>query len=125
MAGTIVSDTVQDGTGNSTSTTNVIKGSAKAFCTIFHTGSGVFTYGQTFNVTSITYTGTGQYIINFTTALPNANYSGACQCSQTGVCLTLTGQNTTNVNMNHWTSAGAVSYTPVNGAVSSVIICSS
>jgi hypothetical protein len=31
MAGTIVSDTIQDGAGASTSTTNVINGSAKAW----------------------------------------------------------------------------------------------
>ena len=31
MAGTIVSDVLQDGAGNSTATTNAIKGSAKAW----------------------------------------------------------------------------------------------
>ena len=122
---TTLTTTTLNSTSGVLATQNGMTGIAKAYCTIFHTGSGGFTYGQTFNVTSVTYTATGQYTVNFTTAMPNANYAGAVQCSQTGVCVDLTTQNTSNVNMNHWNSATQVSYTPVNGAVSSVIICSS
>ena len=72
MAGTIVSDTVQDGAGNSTSTTNCIKGSAKAWVTY----NGVAqTITASFNVSSVTYNGTGDYTINYTTAIPSANYA--------------------------------------------------
>jgi len=123
MAGTLVANTINTDTGLF-STNNAYSGIAKAYCTILHTGSGTFTYGQTFNVTSVTYTATGQYLVNFTTAMPNANYAGSVQVSQTGVCVDLTSQNTSNVNMNHWGSTTQASYTPVNGAVSSVIIFS-
>ena len=72
MAGTIVSDTVQDGTGNSTSTTTVIKGSAKAW--VAYNGVAQTITGS-FNVSSVTYSATGNYTVNLTTAMPNANYS--------------------------------------------------
>ena len=72
MAGTIVSDTVQDGTGNSTSTTTVIKGSAKAW--VQYAGGTTTIYGS-FNVSSVTVLGTGSSQINFTTAMPNTNYA--------------------------------------------------
>lgn len=71
MAGTIVSDVTQDGTGNSTSTTSVIKGSAKAW--VNFTGSSATNNGS-FNISSLTRTTTGSYVINFTTAMPNSNY---------------------------------------------------
>jgi hypothetical protein len=71
MAGTIVASTLSDGT-NSTSTTNCIQGSAKAWAN-FNGNNG--TVRSSFNISSITYNGTGDYTVNFTTAMPNANYS--------------------------------------------------
>jgi hypothetical protein len=73
MAGTIVSDTIQNGTGASTSTTNVINGSAKAWCSV--SGYGGATIRAAYNVSSVTYVGTGQYQFNFTNAFADANYS--------------------------------------------------
>ena len=71
MAGTIVSDTIQNGTGTSTSTTNVIQGCAKAWVNY----NGVTqTINNSFNVSSVTYSSTGIYIVNMTTAMPNAFY---------------------------------------------------
>ena len=70
MAGTVVMSTLSDGT-NSTSATNPIRGSARAW--INYTGS-TQTINNSFNVSSVTYTSTGRYTINFTTAMPNANY---------------------------------------------------
>ena len=72
MAGTIVSDTIQNGAGTSTSTSNVIAGCAKAWCNY---NALTATIRSSFNVSSITVIGTGQYVFNFTTAMPNANYS--------------------------------------------------
>jgi hypothetical protein len=74
MAGTIVSDTVQDGAGNSTSTTTVINGSAKAWIN-FSASAGGGTINGSFNVSSITRNGTGDYTLNYTTAMTNANYA--------------------------------------------------
>jgi hypothetical protein len=73
MAGTLITSTIQgttltDGT-NSTSTTNCIKGSAKAWVNY----NGVTqTVNSSFNVLTVTYVSTGTYTVNFTTAMPNA-----------------------------------------------------
>ena len=68
---TLTSTTLSDGT-NSTSTTNAIQGSAKAWVN-FNGVSGA-TIRSSYNVSSVTRTGTGQYTINFTNAFANANY---------------------------------------------------
>jgi hypothetical protein len=72
MAGTIVSDTVQDGSSNNCSTTQTIKGSATAW--VNFTGS-TGTINNSFNVASVTRVTTGQYTVTFTTAMANANYA--------------------------------------------------
>ena len=71
MAGTIVADTIQDGAGNSTSSTNCIKGSAKAWVNFNGTGG---TIRDSYNVSSVTVNSTGNFSVNFTNALANANY---------------------------------------------------
>ena len=53
MAGTIVSDTLQDGAGNSTATTNAIKGSAKVWIN-FNGNSGGTAINASYNVSSLT-----------------------------------------------------------------------
>jgi len=77
MAGTIVSDTLQDGSGNSTATTNAIKGSAKAWVR-FDGTTLVIPSGGSYNVSSITRNGTGDYNVNFTSSLSSANYAPVC-----------------------------------------------
>jgi hypothetical protein len=74
MAGTLVITTLSDGT-NSTSATNPIKGSAKAW--VNFNGTGTVSITQSFNVSSITDNGVGDYTVNFTTAMPNANFEVA------------------------------------------------
>lgn len=70
--GTIASDTIQDGAGNSTATTNCIKGSAKAWVSY----NGVTqTIGASFNISSITRNAAGFYTLNFTIAMPSVNYA--------------------------------------------------
>ena len=73
MAGTIVADTIQDGAGNSTSMDNAIYGSAKAW--VNFNGTTTATIRASYNVSSVTRTGTGQYTISFTNAMTDANYS--------------------------------------------------
>jgi hypothetical protein len=75
MAGTFVSDTIQDGAGNSTSTTNVIQGSAKAWVKFSVNTSGTVTVNGSYNMSSVTRNSTGRYTFVMTTALANANYS--------------------------------------------------
>jgi N-methylhydantoinase B/oxoprolinase/acetone carboxylase alpha subunit len=76
MAGTLITDTLQgatltDGT-NSTSTTNCIRGSAKAWVNFNGTSS---TIRASYNVSSVSLDGTGLYTINFTNPLADANYA--------------------------------------------------
>lgn len=70
MAGTLTISTLSDGT-NSTSATNCIQGSAKAWVNFNPSNGAVISQ---FNVSSVTRNGTSNYTVNFTTAMANANY---------------------------------------------------
>jgi len=87
MAGTIVADTLQssitgtpvqfnDGTGTQIGTL------CRAF--VNFNGTGTVAIRASFNVSSITDNGTGDYTVNFTTALPDINYSVNTTCSSNG-----------------------------------------
>jgi hypothetical protein len=69
---TLVTQNISNGTV-STSSENVIQGSAKAW--VNFNGTGTVAIRASYNVSSITDNGTGDYTVNFTTAMPNANYS--------------------------------------------------
>jgi hypothetical protein len=82
MAGTLTISTLSDGT-NSTSSTNCIQGSAKAWVNF---DGATPTIAGSYNVTSITRNSTGNYTVNFTNSLANANYAvSASTGAQTGV----------------------------------------
>ena len=77
MAGTLITSTIQgttltDGT-NSTSTTNCIKGSAKAWVRFSVSGTTP-TIVNSYNISSITYNASGYYSVAFTNSMSNANY---------------------------------------------------
>ena len=61
----------QDGT-ESTDVTNVVNGSAKAW--VNFNGTYTVAIQASFNVSSITDNNTGDYTVNFTTAMVDANY---------------------------------------------------
>jgi hypothetical protein len=67
---TIVSQTLSNGTV-STSTANVIQGSAKAW--VNYAGSSG-TRNSSYNVSSVTRSATGRWTVNFTTAFANTSY---------------------------------------------------
>ena len=71
MAGTLVANTINTDTGLF-STNNAYSGIAKAWVN-FAGASG--TVNGSFNVSSVTRNSIGDYSINFTTAMPNANYA--------------------------------------------------
>ena len=75
MAGTLVIDQLKASSGV-LATQNGMTGIAKAWVN-FQGGAGntAGTINGSFNVSSITVNGTGNYTINFTTAMANANYS--------------------------------------------------
>jgi hypothetical protein len=72
MAGTLVITTLSDGT-NSTSATNCIQGSAKAWVRFDGTVASP-TISASYNVSSVTKTSTGLYTANFTNAFADTNY---------------------------------------------------
>lgn len=77
----------QGGTATVPSET-VINGSAKAW--VNFNGTGTVAIRASFNVSSITDNGTGNYTVNFTNTLTDANYAGVFGCNDNG--------NTTNMN---------------------------
>jgi hypothetical protein len=77
MAGTLTISTLSDGT-NSTSATNCIQGSAKAWVNFTGSSGSV---NASYNVSSVTRSSTGLYVVNFTNAFTDANYGvtfGVC-----------------------------------------------
>jgi hypothetical protein len=68
---TIVAQTLSNGTV-STSTANCIQGSAKAWCSYNGTAGSI---RSSYNISSVTKNGTGDYTFNFTNAMPNADYA--------------------------------------------------
>ena len=63
-------NTIQDSTGSSTP---AINGLARAW--VNFNGTGTVAIRASLNVSSITDNGTGDYSLNFTTAMPDANYA--------------------------------------------------
>ena len=72
MPGTLVITTLSDGT-NSTSATNPIQGSAKAW--VNFNGVTTASISASYNVSSVTRTATGIYTVSFTSALADTNYA--------------------------------------------------
>ena len=118
MAGTLVLTTLSDGT-NSTSATNAIQGSAKAW--VNFNGSGGASIRGSYNVSSVTRSSTGVYTINFTNALPNTNYAwtiggwnngvgnGDWICAGIGTGAYPSGISTTSLGIVSFTSGGSYS----------------
>jgi hypothetical protein len=71
---TIKADTLSNLAGTQTvPVSTVAQGSAKAW--VNFNGTGTVAIRASFNVSSITDNGTGDYTVNFTTALPDASYA--------------------------------------------------
>jgi hypothetical protein len=82
MAGKVVVSTLNNDTGV-LATQNGMTGIAKAW--VNFNGTGTVAIRDSFNVSSITDNGTGRYTVNFTTALPNANYAFVGSVERDGV----------------------------------------
>jgi hypothetical protein len=80
MAGTLVITTLSDGT-NTTSATNLVKAPCVAW--INYKGTATVSIRASYNVSSVTVNGTGDYTINFTNALADANYAAGGMLSWT------------------------------------------
>ena len=77
--------TIQDMSGNNSSTpAGIASGTAKAW--VNFNGTGTVAIRSSFNVASITDNGTGDYTVNFTTAMADTNYAtvGVSSLNATG-----------------------------------------
>jgi hypothetical protein len=72
MAGTLTISTLSDGT-NSTSSTNCIQGSAKAW--VSFNGANAPSIKASYNVSSVTWNSNADYTINFTNAFVDTKYA--------------------------------------------------
>jgi hypothetical protein len=80
---TIKADTLSNLAGTQTvPVSTVAQGSAKAW--VNFNGTGTVAIRASFNVSSITDNGTGDYTVNFTTAMPDANYAATASGGQVG-----------------------------------------
>lgn len=120
MAGTLVVDNLKASSGV-LATQNGMSGIAKAWVR-FAGASG--TVADSFNISSITRTSTGQYTLAFSTALPNANYSAvlnAMPSNQIGPYAINSYANVTTSGFSFYTvstsTGGLVDATVVNAAV--------
>ena len=77
MAGTLTIDTLKASSGV-LATQNGMTGIAKAWV---NWNGSTSTIRDSFNVSSVTRSATGNYLVNFTTAMPNANYAVAVSVS--------------------------------------------
>ena len=111
---TIVAQTLSNGTV-STSTANCIQGSAKAWVRATATG-GTPTINGSYNVSSITYSATGIFAVNFTNAMPNANYSYLASVGQNGVTTQIDGESSTTSCGFGTYNASFAGFNPASGA---------
>jgi len=80
MAGTLVANTINTDTGLF-STNNAYLGIAKAWVSFNGSANTIY---SSFNISSITKNGTGQYVANISTAMSNTNYAVIASCSVVG-----------------------------------------
>lgn len=74
---TLKLDTLSNKAGTaSVPSDTIVSGTAKAW--VHFDGTGTVAIRRAFNVGSITDNGTGNYTINFSTAMPDANYCYTC-----------------------------------------------
>jgi hypothetical protein len=90
MAGALTISTLNDSSGV-LATQNGMTGIAKAW--VNFNGTGTVAIRASFNVSSITDNGTGDYTVNFTTAMPNGNYVGVFGCDDNGNTTTMNYRN--------------------------------
>jgi hypothetical protein len=75
MPGTITISTLSDG-ADSTSATNLTRGACNAWVN-FNGTNGAVAIRDSYNVSSVTRTASGNYTVNYTNAFPNVNYAVA------------------------------------------------
>jgi hypothetical protein len=86
MAGTLTATTIQNDTSSPPTFRNsTVEIGQLCRAWVNFNGTGTVAIRSSFNVSSITDNGTGDYTVNFTTAMPNINYAYNVSSSSTGV----------------------------------------
>ena len=125
--GKIKADTLEHSTAGSLDTSYVVNGSAKVLCTFNGTASGA-TVRTSFNVSSTDDDATGQYGVNFTSAMSGAEFTptgsnigdSTTSLRTLGLIAGLSANTTTSINFasNETDGSGAyVDWTHVNTVV--------
>jgi hypothetical protein len=122
---TLVAQTISNGTV-STSSANVIQGSARVW--VSFNGSTLAIRGS-YNASSITRVATGRFTVNFTNALPNANYAtvaaGGSPASRDGYAMIPEGTNPTTTAVNVRTTGSNAPDGTADLTYTSVVVFSS
>lgn len=82
---TLKTSNIANLSGTSTSVENVLNGTAKAW--VNFNGTGTVAIRASYNVSSITDNGVGDYSVNFTSAMIDANYSAIVTCGDGSLIL--------------------------------------
>ena len=82
MAGKLIADQIEHSTAGSLDTSYVVNGSAKAWAN--HNNTGTVAINASFNVSSLSDSGTGGGQLSFSNAMSNAYYSATHGGNQTG-----------------------------------------
>jgi hypothetical protein len=131
MAGTVIADNLQaaatstlvikNGVANTPPTIQDSAGTTiGTFCRAWvnFNGTGTVAIRASFNVSSITDNGTGNYTVNFTTAMPDVNYSGLVTAGDYGAAGRSAGGNTNATRL-----VGSYDVATLNAAQSSRTDC--
>ena len=120
---TLVAQTISNGTV-STSSANVIQGSAKAWVNFNGTNS---TIRGSYNVSSVTNNATGDFTINYTNAFANTNYCWTITGQLNGTSNNDTGaySSARNQGTNSWTTTGlrVLIMSNVNSSQENPLVC--
>jgi hypothetical protein len=98
----------------------VAQGTARAW--VNFNGTGTVAIRAAFNVTSITDNGTGDYTVNFTTAMPDADYAAVPNAAQNGT--TAVRNNVINAYVYSTTSVALVSTRASSAAFEDALLVS-
>lgn len=82
MAGKIIADQIQSTTAGTLDTKYVVQGSAKFWLSL--NGTGTIAVRDSFNTSSVSDQGTGQYEPNFTSSMTNNSWAGEANRSSNG-----------------------------------------
>lgn len=95
MAGTVVVDTVKSSTSNPPTIQNTSGTEIGKLCRAWVNFNGSTAVIQTsFNVSSVTRNGTGDYTVNFSNSFPDANYTAIASAGTPGTAFCLISINT-------------------------------